>query len=132
MPLERPNVVPLVGIAALVAGAVLPWISPNPFHDGPVFLVYLPGMRSGLELWGLVTLPLTVLAAFVLLWSGPRTTLTLTGVAIVSAALALTNLTTYGFTGMFVPGPGVYLTLTGGVLLLVAAGWSPISSVSCA
>jgi hypothetical protein len=96
---------------------MLPWLRVDPAHDGPVVLVHLPGMASGLELWGLLFVP-AVLGLGVLHGFGERLVSDLATLVVGGATLCLLGLYWQAqFQGYYVPDVGWYVALVGGLLL---------------
>lgn len=89
-------------------------------------MVYNPGMGSGLELWGLIVLPLALLATamVVLKAESPISE----GIAYLTGALSCVIAVNYVFqylpldSGPFTPATGVYVTLVGGIIVLFSVG----------
>ncbi|WP_323675527.1 hypothetical protein [Halorubellus sp. PRR65] len=109
----------VVALAGVALGALPPWLLRNPFYDGVSPAVYHPGQGTGLETWGLATLPLAVLAVGVLVARDGRvatTSAALVGAA--AAAVALDAAAEGVLVPWLLPGPGVVLTATSGVAVL--------------
>ncbi|MFC4449871.1 hypothetical protein [Halorussus aquaticus] len=126
--LSPPEAASFVGLGLLAVGSYLPWVRTN--AAGPVPAVYLPGMNTGLDLWGLVIVPLAV-AAVALLWRPSRRASRVATAAAggVACLLALVELSAYPRldASPFAPAVGVYVTLAGGVVALAASGWSALA-----
>lgn len=129
-----PDGLALLGALAVVVGTYLPWIVPAPGTD-VVPAVYLPGMETGVAVHDypvLGTLAVGLAAA-------ARERDRRRGGYLAAATGALIALATVGYAGarlaggvtfgVFVPGPGVHLTVAGG-LLLVAAGWRHLAAMA--
>ena len=118
------------GVITISIGAYLPWLKTNPSlpSDAQVPQILLPGMNTGLEgldfaLLGLVGLSLVLRG--ISLRKRLQTVFTLlAGVGPVAlCALCLSGSSLAGFTATFVPMLGWYLTVLGGVLLIIAGGF---------
>ena len=117
------------GVIAISIGAYLPWLKTNPSlpPDAQVPQILFLGMNAGLEGLDFVLLG-SVGLALVLHGISSRKQLQtvftlLAGVgAIVLCALYLSGSSLAGFTAIFVPALGWYLTVLGGVLLIIAGG----------
>lgn len=118
--------VALVGLVLVGAGGVLPWV----VKDLPV-QVYVLGEASGLErIW--VRRLLVLAGVGVVVWVAGLATehwgtvryLVLVGIGLL--AVAVTVLTS-PLTGRWEPGTGVYVTLLGGLLVVVGAGVSLVT-----
>ena len=112
-----------LGLGLLALGSYLPWIQVNTTGIKP--LVWLPGIDSGLDLWGLIILPLAVITAVILLWRpnhqlGQYVSLLTGGVAFLLAVVDLSQYPSVDATP-FAPAIGVYLTLLGGILVIVVS-----------
>ncbi|NHN41389.1 hypothetical protein G9C85_07025 [Halorubellus sp. JP-L1] len=106
----------LVGVAA---GALPPWLVPNPWYDGVAPAVYRAGQGSGLETWGLATLPLAVLAVGVLVWREGRVATTSAALVGASAATVAAEVAYQSATTPWLlPGPGVALTAASAVAVV--------------
>lgn len=118
------KIVSLFGLGLLVFGSYLPWICVN--SSGFVPLIWLPGMDSGLDLWGLIILPLAVIAGVVIVWQPNRQEApyfvflvgTLAGVITVAELSSYPSLNA----SPFAPAIGVFLTLIGSCIVVVASG----------
>ncbi|ELY87353.1 hypothetical protein C483_18728 [Natrialba hulunbeirensis JCM 10989] len=51
----------MAALGTLLLGTYLPWVAVNPRHETRL-LIGIAGMGSGLEIYGLLILPLTVVA----------------------------------------------------------------------
>lgn len=106
-------------LAGVAIGALPPWFLRNPFYDGVSPAVYYPGQGTGLETWGLATLPLAVLAIGVLVARDGR--VATTSAAVVGAAATVVALEAT-YEGVIVPwllpGPGVVITAASGLAAL--------------
>jgi hypothetical protein len=113
----------VAALAGVAVGALPPWFLRNPFYDGVSLAVYYPGQGSGLETWGLATLPLAVLAVGVLVARGGRVATTSAAVVGAAATVVALEATVEGVrVPWLLPGPGVAITAASGlaVLALVA------------
>ncbi len=114
------------GLCLLGLGAYFPWVITNPAYEY-IHLVKIAGMGSGTETYGLVTLVLAVIAALGILieirWISSEAFRTVVGTVsvVLSSGFFFTQ---YGVTGMFIAGTGMYLTLIGGIVLLMGSGKS--------
>ncbi|EJN61206.1 hypothetical protein [Halogranum rubrum] len=108
----------LLASILVAAGSVLPWLRVNPAHTGPVINIYLAGMDSGLDLWGLVLVP-AVLALGVLHAFDARPISDLTTLLVGCLSVGLVTLYWQSAVGgYFVPDVGWYVALAGSLLLL--------------
>ncbi|MEY7847708.1 hypothetical protein AB7C87_00680 [Natrarchaeobius sp. A-rgal3] len=110
------------GLLLVALGAYLPWIRSHPTVD-TALLMYPAGLGSGLEIWGSITLALSVIAAVGIVTGigGVDTSLfrALVGAtAVVLGGHVLVH--SPGVTGPFVAGTGAILTVLGGLVLLVS------------
>lgn len=109
----------LLASALVATGSMLPWLRVDPAHAGPVIAIWLPGMDSGLDLWGLVLVPavltLGVLHGFSSRQISDLATLVVGGLSVGLVALYWQS----SVTGHFVPAIGWYVALVGSLLLLV-------------
>ena len=111
------SAVTLLASTLVATGSMLPWLRLDPGHDGPVVLVHLPGMTSGLELWGLLFVP-AVLGLGVLHGFSSRPTSDLATLVVGGVTLALLGLYWQNqCRGYYVPDVGWYAALVGGLLL---------------
>jgi len=109
------------GLCFLLIEAYLPWVRANPTYEWNL-AVGLPGMDSGMETYGLITLILgliTILGLLVdLKWISNSSFRALVGaVAVVTSVFFYIG--EYGLLGMYIADVGVYLTFIGGVILLL-------------
>ena len=111
----------ITGCGLVVVGTMLPWITVNPRHDGPVPAIYLPGMGSGAEAVGIVIIPAVIGLAVVLALRASRRTagLSIAGGLFVFLVVGLHVMSYAGFHWTFVPGIGVPVTLLGGGMLVM-------------
>lgn len=109
----------MVALVGVAVGSLPPWLATNPWYDGVALTVYYAGQGSGLETWGMATLPLSVLAVGVLVGRdgrGARTSAALVGAG--AAAVAL-DVAVHGVdVPWLLPGPGAVLTAVSGVVVL--------------
>lgn len=110
------------GLCFLLVGAYLPWVRANPTYEWNL-AIGLPGMDSGMETYGLITLILGIMALLGLLidlkWISRSSFRALVGaVAMVTSVFFYVG--EYGLLGMYIADSGVYLTFIGGVILLLA------------
>lgn len=109
----------VAALAGVALGALPPWLIRNPFYDGVALTIYYPGQGTGLETWGLATLPLAVLAIGVLVARDGR--VATTSAALVGAAATVVALDTTVeavLTPWLLPGPGVLITAASGIAAL--------------
>ncbi|WP_227133557.1 hypothetical protein [Halorubellus salinus] len=109
----------VAALAGVALGALPPWLLRNPFYDGISPAVYYPGQGTGLETWGLATLPLAVLAIGVLVARDGRvatTSATLVGAA--ATVVALDTASEGVVAPWLLPGPGVAITAASGLAAL--------------
>ncbi len=123
-----PSIIVGFGLTMIVIGTWLPWIRVNPNLAGePIPDILLPHMHIGFE-WGsgLVIIPLALLLSLALFWSRPvQRQLLIIGAgmwALIMPLNYLRELSLVGFQSTFVPWIGWYLTVAGGLLLLVGGG----------
>lgn len=111
----------LLASALVATGSMLPWLRVDPASEGSAVLVSLPGMVSGLELWGLVLVPtvlfLGALHGFSSRSAADLATLVVGGLSLLAVALYWQA----HVGGPYVPAVGWFLALVGS-LLLVAVG----------
>jgi len=111
-----------MGLCFLLIGAYLPWIRANPTYEW-ILLVGLPGMDSGMETYGLITLILGFIAILGLLTDLRLISSNLFRAFVGAVAIIISAsfyIREYGFRGMFIADIGVYLTFISGALLLFA------------
>lgn len=121
------SVLTVCGASLVAIGSVLPWIRPNPAlvgqRDG-IPSILLPQMNPGVGIYGLVLFGVAGLAVATLAFDPSdrkRTAgVSLAGiVAVVLPVQYVVSTSLVGFDGTFVPSVGWYLTLAGGLGLLV-------------
>ena len=117
------------GAIAVSVGTYLPWVRLDPRlpPDAAIPQIYFPGMDTGLEAFDLALLGVT---GAVLLphgvgsrrWVRPVVTLPV-GVGIVLLCTHYLSMSSVvGVSALYIPAPGWYLTLLGGLLFTVAGG----------
>ena len=120
----------LIGLGLLILGSYLPWIRIN--SSGFVPLVWFPGMDSGLDLWGLFILPLAVIAGVVILWKPNQQVAPYVAVFVgtVAGVITVAELSSYPSldASPFAPAIGVFLTLLGSCIVVVASGFQLLQS----
>ncbi|OIB57902.1 hypothetical protein [Natrialba sp. SSL1] len=109
-------------LATAVLGASLPWIRINP-HAEMQLLTYISGMGSGLETYGFLVVPLVLVAFAGTVLEFPAISTgafrASVGGALVALSLWFGWWTGYGVSGPLTVGSGVYVTVGGGLVLLV-------------
>lgn len=119
--MKRSKLLTLVGAVLLAAGAVPPWVMVAPWHEGAVVMIQKPGMGTGLETGGLVTLPLGVLAGALGLFTDVEGRYAWGALGIGALALLVTLGATflYAFPPTpFSPGVGAAVTFVGALCVL--------------
>lgn len=119
------TVVSLLSSLVVVVGAFLPWVKVGPDAGPAIPAIYIAGMDSGMEVWGQVVVPAVLLSATAILYFdyGKNTALLTLLVGGLTVAASLNYVFVYsGYLGTFVPAVGVYLTLTGGIGLVLGGG----------
>jgi len=112
----------VLALLAVALGALPPWLLRNPFYDGVAPAVSRAGQGSGLETWGMATLPLAALAVGVLLVRDGRTVVASSALVGAGAlAVAADTAVRTAFTPWLLPGPGVALTAASAVAVLALA-----------
>ncbi len=115
-------------LIAVTTGAFLPWIRPNPGLTGEtdaIPAILLPKMNAGLEGYSLLLL-VPVLAVLSILVFGRTAryrslaTLLVGGFTVLLPIYYLRSTSLAGFDSTFVPAPGWYVTIAGGLLLVIA------------
>lgn len=112
----------------VVLGVYLPWVRVEPGlpASAPIPAIYIAGMNHGFETTGgLVLVLLGIgLAVSVLLNDARTRALVMFAGGVFTVAVSLQNLLGGGYMlGVFVPAVGVYVTLIGGIGLLLSAGF---------
>lgn len=112
----------------IVLGVYLPWIRVEPRlpAKAPIPAIYIAGMNHGFEAAGGLILILLVigLAVKIFLNSARKVALVMIVVGMITVAASLQNLLGGGYIlGVFVPAIGVYVTMIGGIGLLLSAGF---------
>lgn len=112
----------------VVLGVYLPWIRVEPGLPAstPIPAILIAGMNHGFETTGGLVLVLLGIGLIVsvLLNSVRKIAMVLFTVGVFTVAISLQNLLGGGYIlGVFVPALGVYVTLIGGVGLLLSSGF---------
>jgi len=111
-----------IGVGLIALGAYLPWVASNPFASPHELLPRPVGLDPGFEIWGLLLISLATLTCLGLLLHIPWINTGIFRGLVGATALILATwfLVEWGFTGYFVAGIGVYLTVIGGVMIVVS------------
>ncbi|AOP12861.1 uncharacterized protein Nmag_1837A [Natrialba magadii ATCC 43099] len=121
----------LIGLGTIAFGAYLPWVTTHPNVNIEI-LAHPAGLGSGLEIWGAITLPISIIAVIGILadlpWVGTQKYLLLVGlVSIILGIIPI--LTDPGITGVFISGPGPFVTVIGSVITIISQ-LPPISDLN--
>lgn len=118
--MHRKTLLALVGGLLLALGAVPAWIMVAPWYDGPVLAVHFDGMGSGLETFGVATLPLGVAAAGLALLTDLEGRFAWVAVAfgVLGLAVVVFAIITVLGRGPYVPGVGAIASIVGALCVI--------------
>ncbi|MCU4743916.1 hypothetical protein [Natronoglomus mannanivorans] len=122
------SILPALALLAITVGAYRPWIRPNPERRGETDVIpdiLLPKMNSGLEAYSVLLLGLVLAALAILVFERTArrrslATVVVGSVTVLVAIQYLRSTSLAGFDSTFVPTDGWYVTVAGGILLVIA------------
>lgn len=107
----------IFGLALICIGSYLPWITPPTITDGP----YIPGMRSGLDTWGMLTflVAFTTILGIACNFRGISSSTFQIAVGLLTTGVATLYLFEYRLTGPRSVDWGIGLLVVGASLLII-------------